>query len=990
MVLLPKVRLYLLGPLRIESEGQPVRLPTRKVEALLAYLVLHPGSHSREKLAALFWGDSPDPEARRSLRNAVHMLRHELHPDIVMGRETVELNSDFPLWVDVLAFETHATQALIGEAPDAVTDDLDLYRGDLLPELYDDWVVRKRERYQRLYLDLILHLTQYARSQGEHDRVAGLARRILACDPTEEAAHRHLMFSLFVAGNRNAALKQYDQCVQVLREELDVGPAPETVALYRRIRTSGPPGETSAAFESNLPLPLTSFVGRETQVNALRQLIVPGDASIHSVRLATLTGPGGCGKTRLAIEVARALAANYPDGVWWVDLAPLREEAQVPRAVARVLGVRADAETAFPDILTGALRRQRALLVLDNCEHLVSACAGFCEMLLSACPQVQILATSREALKVPGEVNWPVPPLALPEEQAQLAGTDLAQWEGVRLFVERAHAARSDFRLTPTHGPGANASAVVEVCHRLDGLPLAIELAAAQVRVLTPQEILARLADRFRLLAESNRTALPRHQTLRTTVDWSYELLTEPERLLLRRLAVFAGGWTLDAAEAVVPGEGITAEQVLAVLRRLVDKSLVVAEPAGEHTRYRLLETLREYAAEKLAQARETTIVQHRRLAYFLTLVETAEPHLRGREQLTWLQRLDEEYANLQAALEWALRRDREPDQRLAGLRLATAMTYYWTMRGLHIEGVNWLEKALAETEGAPLALRARAFYSAGYAAVWANEHLAAAAFLEQSLSAAQAAGDPDTLAQTQSLLALLAALQNQPEVANRLWQTCTVYFRANGKRWELAGSLLNQGIAACETGDYEAARCYDQESAALFRALGDHCLLASVLSHLAWIAYKQGDYAAARPLLEYRLAVGREFGFPLHLYASRCLLGEIALAEGDYTSAANWFKENLVLLRRGTWQRTVGEALQRLALLARAKGSLEMAVRLLAAVDALLQPGTAFYFAGDLAARQSVIDGLRADLGPAMFDAAWAAGSALDLDQAIEEALAV
>ena len=325
----PGLRLYLLGTSRIQRHNLPIRLPTRKAQSLLAYLVLHPTEHSREKLAALFWGDSTDQEAKHSLRVALAMLRSHLGENLLLaGRETVQINPDYLIWVDVLEFEARATQVLATNPPDPTAINLDLYQGDLLPDLYDDWVISERERYRQLYLDLLLHLAQHWRSQGEYRRVIDLASRVLAQDPANEAAHQHLMFSHFAAHDRNAALKQYEACVRSLRDELGVDPSPETQALYRRIKSAPPPGPSRTDHTNNLPIPLTSFIGREQEIAELKRLLTHAENETHPppTRLLTLTGPGGCGKTRLAIQVANELADSYRDGVWWVDLAPLTED----------------------------------------------------------------------------------------------------------------------------------------------------------------------------------------------------------------------------------------------------------------------------------------------------------------------------------------------------------------------------------------------------------------------------------------------------------------------------------------------------------------------------------------------------------------------------------------------------------------------------------------------------------------------------------------
>jgi non-specific serine/threonine protein kinase len=425
----------------------------------------------------------------------------------------------------------------------------------------------------------------------------------------------------------------------------------------------------------NLPVQPTSFIGREReQADVL--------ALLDRAPLVTLTGAGGCGKTRLALTVAGSLLPEYPDGVWLVELAALVDPILVPQTVARVLGLQEQPGRTPLEMLTSYLKHRRLLLVVDNCEHLVGACADLAATLLRSCPQLRLLATSREALEVAGEALYRAPSLSMPD-LAQLPSPDrLTQYEAVQLFLERAQARRADFTLT-----ARNAQAVAQVCVRLDGMPLAIELAAARIGVLPVESIAARLDDRFRLLTGGPRTTLPRQQTLRATLDWSHDLLSRPEQALLRRLAVFAGGWTLEAAESVCAGDVVVEGEILDLLSALVNKSLVQAEGADSHHRYWLLETLRQYTLERLEAMGEEAAVQDLHLAYFLALAEEAEPQLRGPAQGCWLDRLEVEHDNLRLALGWALERHAED----GGLRLAGALWGFWSYRGHLAEGQGWL-----------------------------------------------------------------------------------------------------------------------------------------------------------------------------------------------------------------------------------------------------------------------------------------------------------
>ncbi len=450
------------------------------------------------------------------------------------------------------------------------------------------------------------------------------------------------------------------------------------------------------AVPTNLPLLLTSFIGREPDVDTVRQLL-------GKTRLLTLTGAGGCGKTRLALEVAQwaAQTSAYTDGIWLVALAPLSDEAVLVPTVAAVLGARERTGERLLETLTTFLRPKQVLLLLDNCEHLVLACAQLADALLRGCPRLTILATSREPLSIGGERPWPVPSLRLPDPRRVRTLAAVAACEAVQLFVQRAQVVRPAFTLTEQ-----NSGLAEQICRRLDGIPLAIELAAARLSSLSLEQILARLDDRFRLLTGGSRTALPRQQTLRATLDWSHDLLSDRERLLLRRLSEFAGGWVLEAAEAVCVGHGIEAEEVLDLLAGLVAKSLVAPTEGRAGSRYGLLETMRQYGREKLVTAGEERALRDRHLTWYLALAEQAAQRIGGAERELWLDRLEAELENLRSALRWS---SLEEGRYEAGLRLAAALEDFWYVRGYVGEGRRWLEELLARAGSVSAVFRARA-----------------------------------------------------------------------------------------------------------------------------------------------------------------------------------------------------------------------------------------------------------------------------------------
>ncbi|HTM00986.1 MAG TPA: protein kinase, partial [Candidatus Omnitrophota bacterium] len=499
--------------------------------------------------------------------------------------------------------------------------------------------------------------------------------------------------------DRYASARELADALAALRETDRTG----TVSLPRAAAARGP---------NNLPAALTAFIGRKRETAELKRLL--GQA-----RLITLSGPGGCGKTRLAVQVATDLLTELPDGAWIVELAPLADPALVPHHVATALGVREESGRPVAETLAEAIAGKRMLLLLDNCEHLVGACAALASALLQAAPDVRVLATSQEPLGVPGEVTWRIPTLGVPDLAAGARSREaIGRYEAVRLFLDRAAGVQPTFALTDQ-----NAVAVANICRRVDGIPLAIELAAARVKVLAPEQILARLEDRFKLLTGGSRTALPKQQTLRAAVDWSYDLLTPAEKTLLNRLSVFAGGFTLEAAEAVCSDDALDTLDLLDTLTHLVDRSLVVPEEAGEgEVRYRLLETIREYGREKLEAAEQRTAFRVRHAEHFLALAEQAEPELTGPGQAAWLHRLSREHDNLRAALVTWLEVEGPP---VRGLKLAGALWRFWWMRGNWAEGRSRLAALLLATGDAAPAERTKALHGAAVLARTQGEYRA-------------------------------------------------------------------------------------------------------------------------------------------------------------------------------------------------------------------------------------------------------------------------
>ncbi len=830
-----------------------------------------------------------------------------------------------------------------------------------------------------------------------------------------------------------------------------------------------PPLRGLESFPTNLPLQATSFVGREREMAEVKRLL-------EGTRLLTVTGVGGVGKTRLALQVGGDLLDQFPDGVWLVELAALSDPTLVPQAVATALGVREEPHRPLGETVLDYLREKRLLLILDNSEHLIEACAELADAVLKGCPDVQLLATSREALGIAGEVTFLVPSLPAPEpERMEAAPAELAavlrQYEAVQLFIDRGVAAKPGFGVT-----NENAPAVAQICWRLDGIPLAIELAAARTRALTAEQIADRLDDRFGLLTGGSRTALPRQRTLQAAIDWSYDLLSEKERLLLRRLSVFAGGWTLEAAEAVCadPDDsqaepsacGIEQYEVLDLLSQLVEKSMVATEEENGEMRYRLLETVRQYAGERLMESGEAERLRERHRDFFVAVAERAEPELEGPDQKSWLDRLETEHDNLRAALAWC---KSAADGAEAGLRLAAALVWFWVGRGHWREARAHLADVLAhEGAGEPTAARVKALNAAGHLAVLQGDHSAAwglheealaisrehgyqegvssslrglgfvawrrgdlsttRALCEEALAISRECGSRLGIARSLSVLAMPAERHGDYARSRALREEALAIYREVGDKSRMAHCLASVGWVALSGGDRSVARAHFEESLTIRRELGDRAGVAACLGGLGMVARRDGDYSAARPLYEESLAISRELGNKTGIAGSLHELGWAAWDDGDYSAARAHFGESLAIRRELGNQHVLALSLGALAMVSTAQGhyaaaralygeSLAMwralgqerdaaqclarlaelcgteddagrAARLLGAAEALREAIDPRLSPGERKGHDRSVAAVREALGDEAFEAAWAEGQDMTMDEAIAYAL--
>jgi predicted ATPase len=727
----------------------------------------------------------------------------------------------------------------------------------------------------------------------------------------------------------------------------------------------------------NLPVPLTSFVGREREVEEVK-------CHLAQRRLVTLTGAGGSGKTRLALSVAWDLASRLapkdPEGVWMVELAALADPSLVPQSVAFAFGLVEQSERPILSTLIDYLRDRRCLLVLDNCEHLIEACAKLVDGLLRACPGLTVLATSRESVRVDGEAVYLVPPLAVPDPERLPTLDELVSFGGVRLFAERAGSARPTFQVT-----AQNASAVARICSRLDGLPLAIELAAARVRVLSPEQIAQRLDDRFALLTGGTRSALPRQQTLEATLDWSHDLLAEPEKALFRRLAVFSGGWSLEAAEAICADEIVQASQVLDLLTRLVDRSLVLAEALTGEVRYRLLETVREYAWGKLIGSGEEEVRRIRHRDWYLAFAERAEAELDGRDVLLWLGRLDLERDNLLAAVEYSRL---EPEGAEAELRLATALRGYWLTRGYESEERERLESALARNAGGHSARRIDALLEAGLRTVFVGPLSLERAreLFEEGLAIARQLGDSAMEARALHHLAGLEQDLGRLPEARAILEDALRIARRTDDQLAIVDMLEALGDVLVDQGAYSEALPPLMDGLAIARSRGAPVI--AILWDLGRLATLTGDYYGARQLLEEAVANARAQGNAKAAGVGLMQLGDLARAEGDLSAARSFYRESLASELEARSTLAVAMALGRLADLTAAEGRSQQAARLFGALGAWYRSVGREVQYKPHPNHQLDLGAARAALGADAYDRAWAEGQGMTLEQAVAYAL--
>jgi predicted ATPase/DNA-binding SARP family transcriptional activator len=976
----PILDIRLFGSPRITYRDAPApfRAPARAL-LLLAYLAVSRGAVPRKRVAFTLWPDDDEEAALANLRRHLSLLESALPPSrepwLRKDRTTVEWLVDARSHVDSVRFEALASDTeRHGEA-------VELYAGDFLEGTDDEWIIAHRERLRERQLAMLRSLAQRRRAAGDLVAAAEYAQRAYRIDPWREDLLREVMTLRSVAGDASGALSEYRAFVKRVKDELGVEPMSETVETYEAIVKPSRPSIAVAAYEgapdqrlrSNLPRQTTSLIGRESVVAEVVDLL---DVSA----LVTLVGSGGIGKTRVALRVAEEVLERYRDGVFFVELAALADGGLVAGAVASALGLTEDPSRLTPDALLKYLRPRRLMLVLDNSEHVIEEVAEVASALLHACPDVQILATSREPLNIPGEHAYRVPSLAAPPQRAVLMVADALQYPAVALFAERASAADARFRLTQQ-----NTSAVADVCRRLDGIPLALEMAAGRVRALSPSQ-LAELLDRhFDVLTGGNRVALPRQQTMRALIDWSHDLLSEREKLLFRRLAIFAGTFSFEAAREVCGGAEFGASDVLDLLSALINKSLVTVESGGESSRYRLLDSVRQYGRERLAHSGELPDVSRRQALWALAFAQEADADYFAVPTLVWNARVEPEMDELRSALVWALG---ERNDAMLGVRLAAAMRWAWVLFAPH-EGRRWVQNALASVDGdTPAEVAAPLWLAETHLAHSFEAFRDTVSASEHARAAFRALGERRGDADAQRFAAHSRAMLGEVAEGEAMLEQALATLRELGEV-RLVGRCLNyQALLRSALGDLAGARTLYRSTLAIAQAHGDEHMEFLAAGNLAEVEFHSGDVESALRLNESVLAAKRARKETLGVAVDLFNRATYLVALGRYQDARATLLEALEVARGQHAGVHVEWGLQRMATVAAALGDDERAARLIGHVDAAFRAAEVGRDPSQQREHERVLASLSERLGNGRFDALLRAGSQLTEDEAVAEAL--
>ncbi|MGA7673408.1 MAG: BTAD domain-containing putative transcriptional regulator [Nitrolancea sp.] len=950
------MRVYLLGRFEISAGSETLTADawrSRKAAQLTKRLAITPDQALlRDQLIDVLWPDAHISSGGNSLRQVLHLARRQLRSlpldqDRVLWSqgERIQLYPCHLIWTDVRSFADAARRAQLSSDTDAYWHAIQQYAGPLLPDdLYEDWTAFCRDFLESTYIRLLRDVARIHQERDEMPSAVTALQRLISAAPNHESAHRDLMRLFAEAGDRSQALALYEQLSVNLARAFEITPDPQTRDLYLRIKESSPHPIPLSAPESpsearnrrstvgNLPHPVSQFIGREKDVRNVEN-------QVRDHRLVTLVGAGGIGKTRLAIEAAHHLGDRFPSGIWLVSLASLTDPTLLAQAIGEAISIETDAREAVLEPLVQALCNGSVLVILDNCEHIVADCAEIAGALLNLCPDLHILATSRETLRIHGERTWAVPTLAVPS--ANECVESALEFDSVRLFVDRMVLATPRFTLDPE-----NVRHVCTICRRLDGMPLALELAAARASVVSLAQLADRLDDALTVLIGGPRRLTTRQQTLRATLDWSYQFLSPDERILFRRLAVFSRGWTLEMAEAVCADDCLQFNTILERHDLLASKSLIQVETGDDFARYHLLEPIRQFASQMLHEAGETDEMHRRLSLYFAETLERIEPQLSGPDQVrhfTWIER---EHDNLRSALRWANEQD---DPELA-LRIEAVMWRFWGIRWHSAEGLRWIQTSLARPHCVRTRERARATLGAGE----------------------------------------LARRILQIELCIRLFEeSLEIHLELNDRRgtaWSLA-YLANATLVA---GHPERASLTAQESLALFRSINDRNGMARALNVMGEEARLAGDYDAAERFYREALCLDRDLGDQQGIAVRLHNLAFVALQHRKTQLAARWFRDAYVLAHELGYRTGPLSFLGGMAAIMCAAGQPAVGARLYGAWEAnCALPGTEFKLhPPDQKEFERYTDLARQSIGSELFDAAWQEGMCWTLDEAVSEAL--
>ncbi|MGH7754775.1 MAG: BTAD domain-containing putative transcriptional regulator [Vulcanimicrobiaceae bacterium] len=913
-----QLRIRLLGQFGVTVDGRPLpKLAGARLQSLFAYLVLRAQApQSRSHLAYLFWPDSDESNARNNLRQLLYQLREamgEAERCVRTTANSVQWAPPEPCFIDAAALEEALAEAEMagasGDAPrrrSALERSLASCGGPLVPSCYDDWIVPEREALARRCKRAAGQLVELVEATREWELAIPHVAHRLGHDPIDEEAYRCLMRLYARCNDRAAALLVFRECQKALRREVDAEPSEQTLRLHEWIKAED---ETLIAGEPaprvSLPLQATSFLGRDAEVGEIAELL-------RKYRLVTVTGAGGIGKTRVALAAgSEQQAGDSGCGAWFVDLAPLRDANLVTTAIASALGVQESPKHPLLETILTYVKDKHALIILDNCEHVIGEAARVAEALLRGAPLVRMLATSREALKVAGENVYRLPPLGAPRLEATrgIGTAEAAAYGAVVLFAERARAADHRFSLTDENAPD-----VAEICRQLDGIPLAIELAAARVTILPVAALAGKLGQRFALLGAGGRMALPRQQTMSATIDWSYDLLSQAEQRLFEHLSIFAGGCTLATAAAVSSDRGSSELDVLELLSSLLDKSLVVAEMDVPAPRYRILEPFRQYALERLAARGEQTAVARRHALAYLDVAERLEREYDTTPDRSWRACARVELENWRAALEWALVARSDV---VLGARLAAAMEPVWYNFALP-EGRRWLRVAFGLVdEQTPADVVARLESSEACTAARLMEHDASQAAALRALARYVQLGDRSGIAQAQWLVGRSLVVPGRPEHGEPLLREALESARALGRNRLAGEALISLAYARSMGGDCAGARATYSEALALWSALGSERGVARAAGNLAEAEFLAGDADIALKIASDAVGIARAQDDLLLVTWMLANMAAYLVALDRYDDARTHAREALEIARRFQFDMYVAWALQHLAAVA-------------------------------------------------------------------------